>query len=65
LAGGDVLPDQWAFLHRVGFDAFEEPEKNTAAAQLPGFSEAYQSDTQQRIPMFRRILRQRPSHEGD
>ena len=55
-ARGDVLPDQLAYMRRVGFDAFElKPGKSldTALRVLNGFSVAYQG-AEDVGPLFRR-----------
>lgn len=53
-AGGDVLPDQWAYLQRCGFDAIQSSEVASIAKTLPGFSERYQADARELDPLFRR-----------
>lgn len=54
IAGGDAIPDQWVYLKRCGFDRLASDELNTQTGQLPGFTEAYQSDARQPQPLFRR-----------
>jgi uncharacterized protein (DUF934 family) len=54
VAGGDVLPDQWPFLKRCGFDGLLDPAFTEGAEQLPGFSNSYQADALQSQPLFRR-----------
>ncbi len=54
---GDVLPDQLAYMRRVGFDAFAlRPDKKAdqALAALEAFSDAYQGSVDQPLPAFRR-----------
>ncbi|MFN9388733.1 MAG: DUF934 domain-containing protein [Betaproteobacteria bacterium] len=61
---GDVLPDQLAYLKRVGFDAFAlRPDKKPAQAlaAMGAFSEAYQGSTDQPRPVFRRGERPGPA----
>lgn len=53
-AGGDVLPDQWVYLQRCGFDAIQSSEVASSAKALPGFSERYQADARELDPLFRR-----------
>jgi uncharacterized protein (DUF934 family) len=63
---GDVLPDQLAYLKRVGFDAFAlRPDRKAehALAALDVFSDAYQGSVDEPLPAFRR--HQRPAvHAG-
>lgn len=62
---GDVLPDQLAYLKRVGFDAFAlRPGVKVAhaLAALGAFSEAYQGSVDQPLPAFRR--HQRPAAQA-
>lgn len=54
LAGGNVLPDQWQYLQRCGFDGLVDTLLADEAAQLPRFSDGYQADAQQPLPRFRR-----------
>jgi uncharacterized protein (DUF934 family) len=54
VAGGDVLPDQWPFLKRCGFDGLLDPARTEEAEGLPDFSDAYQADVLQSQPLFRR-----------
>lgn len=54
IAGGDILADQWVYLHRCGFDALENEGVAASAESLPGFSEAYQADAREAQPLFRR-----------
>ncbi|WP_439102377.1 DUF934 domain-containing protein [Congregibacter sp.] len=54
VAGGDVLADQWVYLHRCGFDALESDATAASAGSLPGFSETYQADARESEPLFRR-----------
>ncbi len=54
LAAGEVLPDQWQFLQRCGFSGLRDPQIADVAADLQRFSEAYQTDTLQTQPLFRR-----------
>lgn len=54
LAGGTVLPDQWQFLQRCGFDGLVDTQVAAEAAQLPRFSDGYQADVNQPLPRFRR-----------
>jgi uncharacterized protein (DUF934 family) len=54
IAGGDAIPDQWVYLKRCGFDRLASDDVNARAGQLPGFTEAYQSDARQPQPLFRR-----------
>jgi uncharacterized protein (DUF934 family) len=54
---GDVLPDQLAYMKRVGFDAFAlraDRKAGHALAALAAFSEAYQGSVDQPLPAFRR-----------
>ncbi|WOJ94147.1 DUF934 domain-containing protein [Congregibacter variabilis] len=53
-ADGDVLPDQWVFLERCGFDAIRGGEVASSAHALPGFTERYQADARELDPLFRR-----------
>lgn len=52
LAAGDVLADQWQFLERCGFTAIAD-EDDAVSGGRP-FSDAYQGDERQPIPLFRR-----------
>lgn len=56
-ATGDFMPDQAAFLIRCGFSSLE-CRNEAEAALIPGISgivsNAYQADTQQPEPLFRR-----------
>lgn len=54
VAAGEVLPDQWQYLQRCGFDALLNPETASTAANLLRFSQAYQADVLQPLPRFRR-----------
>jgi uncharacterized protein (DUF934 family) len=54
VAAGSLLVDQWSFLQRCGFTTLEDAEGHRLASTPPGFSEAYQSDFQQPLPLFRR-----------
>lgn len=61
---GDVLPDQLAYMKRVGFDAFAlRPDKKVehALAALAAFSDAYQGSVDQPLPAFRRHHRPVPA----
>ncbi|HTJ96266.1 MAG TPA: DUF934 domain-containing protein [Rhodocyclaceae bacterium] len=54
---GDVLRDQLFYMHRVGFDAYAiRADKDIANAleALNDFSESYQSDVNEPLPLFRR-----------
>ena len=54
---GDVLQDQLFLMKRCGIDAYAiRPGKNihAALAGLRGFSETYQGDVDQPLPLFRR-----------
>ena len=42
LAAGDVLPDQWQFLQRVGFTGLVDKASEQAAGKLIRFSTSYQ-----------------------
>ena len=54
---GDVLRDQLFYMHRVGFDAYAiRADKDIANAleALNDFSESYQADVNEPLPLFRR-----------
>jgi uncharacterized protein (DUF934 family) len=51
---GAVGRDYLHFLRRVGFDAFEVGDPDSAIASLDDFSDAYQSAADGRLPRFRR-----------
>lgn len=51
---GAVGRDYLHFLRRVGFDAFEVGDPDSAIASLDDFSDAYQSAAEGRLPRFRR-----------
>ena len=54
---GDVQRDQLAFLQRCGFDALElrdGEDLDTALTAFADFSESYQGDVEQPLPLFRR-----------
>lgn len=58
-ATGDVLRDQFLFLARAGFDAFEvkkEADADAFAAALARFSVVYQPSADEKISAFRRRL---------
>ncbi|MEZ5788375.1 MAG: DUF934 domain-containing protein [Xanthobacteraceae bacterium] len=58
-ATGDVLRDQFLFLTRAGFDAFEvkkEADADAFADALARFSVVYQPGADERISAFRRRL---------
>jgi uncharacterized protein (DUF934 family) len=52
---GAVGRDYLHFLRRVGFDAFEVSDPESALASLDDFSEAYQTAADGRLPAFRRV----------
>ncbi len=57
---GDVLRDQLFAMQRVGFDAFDtRPDRSIhdALKGLTDFSETYQSSWDQKLPLFRRQVR--------
>ncbi|GAB5414357.1 MAG: hypothetical protein Cons2KO_19600 [Congregibacter sp.] len=54
MAAGDVLPDQWQFLERCGFSGLEDTELQKQAASLARFSDGYQRDVKQPLPLFLR-----------
>ena len=51
---GAVGRDYLHFLRRVGFDAFEVNDPESAIASLDDFSDAYQTAADGRLPWFRR-----------
>ncbi len=51
---GAVGRDHLHFLRRVGFDAFEVNDPESAIASLGDFSDAYQTAADGRLPWFRR-----------
>ena len=56
-ATGHFLRDQLQYLSRCGFDAFEFPDEadlEDSLNSLHAFSDAYQADTLQKEPLFRR-----------
>jgi uncharacterized protein (DUF934 family) len=56
-ATGHIIRDQLYFLSRCGFNAFEfddDVDLEQALASLDDFSDAYQADTGQADPLFRR-----------
>ena len=56
-AVGVVARDHLQLMARCGFDSFQLREGEDAEAALAGlddFTEAYQANTQQRVPLFRR-----------
>lgn len=55
-AVGDIIRDQLFFMSRCGFSSFALPgdELEEALASLNDFSEVYQPDTRQSLPLFRR-----------
>ena len=56
-ATGHFLRDQLHYLSRCGFDAFEFPDEADLEGNLESlqaFSDAYQADTLQKEPLFRR-----------
>jgi len=56
-AVGEFIRDQANYLHRCGFDALQfadESQLETAIRLLTPFSESYQADTRQPVPLFRR-----------
>jgi uncharacterized protein (DUF934 family) len=56
-ATGHIIRDQLYFLSRCGFNAFEfddDVDLEQALASLDDFSDAYQADTGQTDPLFRR-----------
>jgi uncharacterized protein (DUF934 family) len=58
-ATGDVLRDQFLFLTRAGFDAFEvkkEADADAFVAALARFSVVYQPSADDQVPAFRRRL---------
>lgn len=58
---GDVLRDQLFYMQRVGFDAFAvraDKNINDAVKSLSDFSEVYQTAWDEKVPLFRRVLRQ-------
>ncbi|MFK8041156.1 DUF934 domain-containing protein [Congregibacter sp.] len=54
IAGGDILADQWVFLNRCGFDTLEDRETASDASALPGFSQTYQADARETMPLLLR-----------
>ena len=66
-ATGDVLRDQFLFLARAGFDAFEVKKDADAAAfaaALARFSVVYQPAADQRASSFSRRLTEQAQHAG-
>lgn len=55
-AVGDIIRDQLFFMSRCGFSSFALPgdELEEALASFNDFSEVYQPDTRQSLPLFRR-----------
>lgn len=65
-ATGEVLRDQFLFLARAGFDAFEvtkEADADAFAAAIERFSVVYQPGTDQQLSAFRRRLGDRHQHD--
>lgn len=58
---GDVLRDQMFYMQRMGFNAFvTRPDRNIhdALKSLSDFSEAYQTAIDQKLPLYRRVVRE-------
>ena len=56
-AVGEFIRDQANYLHRCGFDALQftdEHQLETALSLLQPFSDSYQADIRQPLPLFRR-----------
>lgn len=56
-AVGEFIRDQANYLHRCGFDALQfadESQLEAALRLLAPFSESYQADIRQPVPLFRR-----------
>lgn len=51
---GNIGRDYLHYLRRVGFDAFEVADAETAIASLDTFSTSYQAATDNPLPLFRR-----------
>ena len=65
---GDVLRDQLFSMQRVGFDAYAtRPDRNIhdALKGLSDFSETYQASVDQKLPLFRRHLRDVRAESND
>jgi uncharacterized protein (DUF934 family) len=57
---GDVLRDQFFYMQRVGFDAFEpraDKDIHQALKGLSDFSVTYQASSDEAQPLFRRVVR--------
>jgi uncharacterized protein (DUF934 family) len=57
IAAGEVLPDQWQFLQRCGFSGLLDSATAENAESLQRFSDTYQADVAQTLPLFRRVPR--------
>ncbi|MEM1402318.1 MAG: DUF934 domain-containing protein [Pseudomonadota bacterium] len=55
IAAGDVLPDQWEYLRRVGFTGLADGSVSDSAKDLQAFSQPYQADTLHDLPLFKRV----------
>ena len=55
IAAGEVLPDQWEYLRRVGFSALADGGLSDTAKGLQVFSQPYQADTVHDLPLFKRV----------
>ena len=65
---GDVLRDQLFSMYRVGFDAYAtRPDRDIhdALKGLSDFSETYQASVDQKLPLFRRHLRDVRAESND
>ena len=64
-AVGDVLRDQLLYLERSGFDAFDlaaGQDTDSALTAFGDFTEAYQANVSQPVPLFRRRRAATPAH---
>ncbi|MEM1190751.1 MAG: DUF934 domain-containing protein [Pseudomonadota bacterium] len=54
IAAGELLPDQWAYLKRLGFTALESASLSERVELCVSPEESYQADALSALPLFRR-----------
>ncbi|MEL7043477.1 MAG: DUF934 domain-containing protein [Pseudomonadota bacterium] len=54
IASGELLPDQWAYLKRLGFTALESESLTERAELCLSPKDSYQADALSPLPLFRR-----------
>ncbi|MEO1079162.1 MAG: DUF934 domain-containing protein [Pseudomonadota bacterium] len=56
IASGELLPDQWAYLKRLGFTALESESLTERAELCLSPKDSYQADALSPLPLFRRRI---------